>query len=172
MGIYSYELFKFYDVNNIIRIGTAGAISDKLHLRDVVLAMASATNSNYASQYRLPGIPAATADYQLLKSAEVQAQHFNKSVTVGTVLTSDTFYDDAASLAEWKKLGVLAVEMESAALYFNAARLGKKALCICTISDCPFTGEECTADERETTFNDMVKIALECSIDISKKEVY
>lgn len=162
MGIYSYELFKFYDVDNIIRIGTAGAISEKLHLRDVVLAMASATNSNYAAQYRLPGIPVPAASYNLLKKADEAAEKLGKSVTVGTILSSDTFYDDAASLAEWKKLGVLAIEMESAALYFNAARLNKNALCICTISDCPLTGEECSADEREKTFSDMIKIALEC----------
>lgn len=162
MGIYSYELFKFYDVENIIRIGTAGAISDKLQLRDIVLAMASATNSNYAAQYRLPGTPVPTASYKLLKKADEAAQSLGKNVTVGTILCSDTFYDDASSLAEWKKLGVLAIEMESAALYFNASRLGKNALCICTISDCPLTGEECSSSERETTFNDMVKIALEC----------
>lgn len=166
MGIYSYELFKFFDVENIIRIGTAGAISEKLHLRDVVLAMASATNSNYAAQYRLPGTPVPTASYELLKTADLTAQKLGKNVTVGTILSSDTFYDDASSLSEWRKLGVLAIEMESAALYFNAARLGKNALCICTISDCPLTGEECSSEERETTFNDMVKIALECSLNI------
>lgn len=162
MAIYSYELFKFYDVENIIRIGTAGAINEKLHIRDVVLAMASATNSNYAAQYNMPGTPVPTADYGLLKKAEEKAVELGKNVTVGTVLCSDTFYDDSSSLAQWRKLGVLAVEMESAALYFNAARLGKKALCICTISDCPLTNEECSAQERETTFNDMIKIALEC----------
>lgn len=162
MGIYSYELFKFYDVENIIRIGTAGAINENLHLRDVVLAMASATNSNYALQYRLPGTPVPTASYTLLKKADEQAQKLGKNVSVGTVFCSDNFYDDASSLSEWKKLGVLAVEMESAALYFNAARLNKNALCICTISDCPFTGEACSAKERENTFDDMVKIALEC----------
>ena len=162
MGIYSYELFKFYDVDNIIRIGTAGAISENVHLRDMVLAMASATNSNYAAQYRLPGTPVPTASYSLLKKADESAQKLGKSVTVGTILSSDTFYDDASSLAEWKKLGVLAIEMESVALYFNAARLGKNALCICTISDCPLTGEECSSNEREKTFDDMIKIALEC----------
>ena len=162
MGIYSYELFRFYDVENIIRIGTAGAISDNLNLRDVVLAMACATNSNFAAQYRLPGTPAPTASYRLLKTAEEKASLFGKTVHVGTMLCSDMFYDDAASLAEWKKLGVLAIDMESAALYFNAARTGKNALCICTISDCPLRGEECSAEERQNTFNDMIKIALEC----------
>lgn len=162
MGIYSYELFQFYDVENIIRIGTAGAISDKLNLRDVVLAMSCATNSNFAAQYRLPGTPSPTASYSLLKKAEEKASEFGKTVHVGTMFCSDTFYDDAGSLAEWKKLGVLAIDMESAALYFNAARTGKNALCICTISDCPLRGEECSVEERQNTFNDMIKIALEC----------
>ncbi len=162
MGIYSYELFRFFDVDNIIRIGTAGAISEKLKLRDVVLVMSSATNSNFAAQYRLPGTPAPTADYALLKKADDKARQYGKTVSVGSVFCSDTFYDDANSLEQWKKLGILAIEMESAALYFNAARTGKKALCICTISDCPLTGESCSAEERQTTFNDMIRIALEC----------
>lgn len=161
MGIYSYELFKFYDVENIIRIGTAGAVSEKLHLRDVVLAMASCTNSSYADQYGLPCRPVAAASYPLLKRADEAASALGKNVHVGTVLCTDTFYDDSGSLADWRKVGVLATEMESAALYYNAARLGKNALCICTISDCPLTGEECSAEERQSTFNDMVKIALE-----------
>ncbi len=166
MGIYSHELFEFYDVDNIIRIGTAGAISDRLKLRDVVLAMSSATNSNYAQQFRLPGTPAPTASYPLLKLAEEKATHMGKNVVVGSVFSSDTFYDDANSLAEWGKLGVLAVEMESAALYFNAARANKNALCICTISDCPLTGEACSAEERQTTFDDMIVIALETAIEL------
>ncbi len=161
MGIYSYELFSVYDVDNIIRIGTAGAISEKLGLRDVVLAMASCTGSGYADQYRLPCRPVAAASYSLLKKADEVAVSHGKEVHVGTVLCTDTFYDDSASLAQWRKMGVLATEMESAALYYNAARLGKNALCICTISDCPLTGEECTAEERQSSFNDMIKIALE-----------
>lgn len=161
MGIYSYELYKFYDVENIIRIGSAGAISDKLRLRDVIIASACATNSNFASQYRLPGIPAAAADFGLLKKAYETSLKLNKKVTVGTIFSSDTFYDDSDSLKEWQKMNVLAVEMESYALYLTASRLNKKALSICTISDCPFTGEECTADERETSFCDMIEIALE-----------
>ena len=160
MGIYSYELFKFFDVDNIIRIGTAGAVSEKLGLRDIVLAMSSCTNSNFALQYGLNGTVAPTASFELLRRAYEQAEKLNKKVYVGSVYTTDLFYDDSDSLADWRKLGILATEMESAALYLNAARLGKNALCICTISDCPLTGESCSSDDREKTFNDMIQIAL------------
>ena len=161
MAIYSYELFKFFDVDNIIRIGTAGAVSDKLSLRDIVLAMSSCTNSNFAAQYGLSGNIAPTASFELLKKAFETAERLNKKVYVGSVYTTDIFYDDRNNLADWQKLGILATEMECAALYLNAARLGKNALCICTISDCPLTGESCSSDEREKTFNDMMEIALE-----------
>ena len=161
MAIYSYELFKFFDVENIIRIGTAGAISDKLGLRDIVIAMSACTNSNFAAQYGLSGNIAPTASFELLKKAFETAQRLNKKVYVGSVYTTDIFYDDNDNLADWRKLGILATEMECAALYLNAARLGKNALCICTISDCPLTGESCSSDEREKTFNDMMEIALE-----------
>ncbi len=164
IGIYSYELFNFYDVETIIRVGSAGAISSELHLRDVVIGMGACTNSNYASQYNLPGTFAPIADYETLTKAVDAAARLGIKAKVGNIFSSDTFYDDAASLAEWQKMGVLAVEMEAAALYMNAARSGKKALCICTISDCPLTGgEECTALEREQTFNKMIEIALEAA---------
>ena len=161
MAIYSYELFKFFDVENIIRIGTAGAISDKLGLRDIVIAMSACTNSNFAAQYGLSGNIAPTSSFELLKKAFETAERLNKKVYVGSVYTTDIFYNDTDNLADWRKLGILATEMECAALYLNAARLGKNALCICTISDCPLTGESCTSDEREKTFNDMMEIALE-----------
>lgn len=164
MGIYSYELFSFYDVQNIIRIGTAGAISENVRLRDVVLALASCTPSSYADQYGLPCRPAAAASFDLLKKADEAAEKANIDVHVGTVLCSDTFYTDTGSLADWRKMNVLAIEMESAALYYNAARTGKNALCICTISDCPLTGEECSAQERQSTFDDMIRIALETAV--------
>lgn len=164
IGIYSYELFNFYDVETVIRVGSAGAISPELHLRDVVIGMGACTNSSYAMQYNLPGTYAPIADYQTLKNAVETAEKLGVKVKVGNLFSSDTFYDDASSLASWQKMGVLAVEMESAALYMNAARSGKKALCICTISDCPLTGgEECTALEREQTFNKMIEIALEAA---------
>ena len=160
IGIYSYELFNFYNVENIIRIGSAGAISDEVNLRDIVIGQGACTNSNYASQFNLPGTYAPIASYKLLKQAVDFAQDAGVNYKVGNLFSSDTFYDDAASLSDWRKMGVLAVEMESAALYMNAARAGKNALCICTISDCPFTGESCIAEERQNTFTDMMEIAL------------
>lgn len=164
IGIYSYELYNFYDVETIIRVGSAGAISSDLHIRDVVFGMGACTNSNYASQYKLPGDFAPIADYGTLCNAVKAAEKLGVKPYIGNLLSSDTFYDDANSLAEWRKMGVLAIEMECAALYMNAARAGKKALAICTISDCPLAGgEECTALEREQTFNKMIEIALEAS---------
>ena len=160
IGIYSYELFNFYGVENIIRIGSAGAISDEVNLRDIVIGMAACTNSNYAAQFALPGTYAPIADYKLLRQAVEVAEERGVDVKVGNLLSSDTFYDDSERLSDWRKMGVLAVEMESAALYMNAARSGKNALCICTVSDCPFTGESCTAEERQNTFTEMIEIAL------------
>ncbi|MBO5859733.1 MAG: purine-nucleoside phosphorylase [Clostridia bacterium] len=162
IGIYSYELYNFYDVDTIIRVGSAGAISPELHLRDVVFGLGACTNSAYAEQYRLPGTFAPTADFKTLQKAVNAAERLGVKPFIGNILSSDNFYDDASSLADWQKMGVLAVEMEAAALYMNAARSGKKALAICTISDCPLAGgEECTALEREQTFNKMIEIALE-----------
>lgn len=164
IGIYSYELFNFYDVETIIRVGSAGAISPKLHLRDVVIGMGACTNSAYARQYNLPGDFAPIADYKTLQNAVKAAEKLGVEPFIGNLYSSDTFYDDANSLAKWQKMGVLAIEMECAALYMNAARAGKRALTICTISDCPLTGgEECTALEREQTFNKMIEIALEAA---------
>lgn len=161
MGIYSYELYSVYGVENIIRIGSAGGISDKVALRDIVIAMGSSTNSNYASQYKLPGTFAPLADYGLLNKAVETARSENIKVVVGNVLSSDTFYTDSAGDNDlWKKMNVLAVEMESAALYMNAARLGKKALALFTISDHLYTGEALDAKERQESFRDMMKIAL------------
>ncbi|MEE1012578.1 MAG: purine-nucleoside phosphorylase [Acutalibacteraceae bacterium] len=162
IGIYSYELFNFYDVDTIIRVGSAGAISPELHLRDVVFGMGACTNSAYATQFGLPGAYSPIADFGTLQKAVSVAEELGVKPFVGNILSSDTFYDDSNSLADWQKMGVLAVEMEAAALYMNAARSGKKALAICTISDCPLSGgEECTALEREQTFNKMIEIALE-----------
>lgn len=166
IGIYSHELYTEYDVDNIIRIGTAGAIADFVSLRDVVIAMGACTNSNFASQFRLPGTYAPTGSYSLLSQAVKAAKNKNASFHVGNVLSSDTFYDDSSSLAEWQKMNVLAVEMESAALYMNAARLGKNALCILTISDCPLKGLSTTAEERQSTFTDMMEIALDTALEI------
>lgn len=162
IGIYSYELFHFYGVERIIRIGSAGAIDPELHIGDVVIGMGSCTNSNYAAQYQLPGTFAPTASYALVKGAQEAAAALAVPHKVGNLFCSDTFYDDTKdNLLPWQKMGVLAVEMESAALYLNAARAGKEALCICTISDCPFTGEATTSEERQNKFTQMMEVALQ-----------
>ena len=162
MGIYSYELFNFYDIDNIIRIGTAGSIHPDLKIRNVVLAMGACTDSNYGAQYELPGTFAPIASFELLRKAvRVIEEMGNIGYKVGNVVSSDVFYSDRQTTAAWQKIGALAIEMESAALYMNAARAGKNALTICTISDSLVTGEVTTAEERQTSFADMMKIALE-----------
>ena len=166
MGIYSHELYNEYDVENIIRIGTAGSIADKINLREIIIGVSASTNSNYAAQYRLPGTYAPTASWKLIAEAVKAAEAKRCIYHAGNILSSDTFYDDANSLAEWNKMGVLAIEMESAALYMNAARAGKNALCILTVSDCPLKGLSTTAEERQTSFRDMMEIALETAISI------
>ena len=166
IGIYSWELFSEYDVENIIRIGTAGSIADKINLREIIIGVSASTNSNYAAQYRLPGTYAPTASWKLIAEAVKAAEAKGCIYHAGNILSSDTFYDDANSLAEWNKMGVLAIEMESAALYMNAARAGKNALCILTVSDCPLKGLSTTAEERQTSFRDMMEIALETAISL------
>ncbi len=165
IGIYSYELFNFFGVDNIIRIGSAGAISDKLKLRDIVLGMGACTNSRFAEQYHLPGTYAPIASYELLRTAANLADKLNLPYQVGNILSSDTFYNDRPEdTLEWAKMGVLAVEMEAAALYMNAARAGKNALAICTISDSIVTGEALPAEDRQNSFTDMMTLALELSM--------
>ena len=162
MGIYSYELFKFYDVDNIIRIGTAGSLQPNLKIRDLAIAMGACTDSNYAAQYELPGTFAPIASFDLLRKAVDQAEKMgNVGYKVGNVASSDVFYSERPTMEAWQKMGVLAVEMETAALYMNAARTGKNALTICTISDSLVTGEVTTSEERQTSFADMMKVALE-----------
>ena len=161
IGIYSYELYNFYNVQNIIRIGSAGAMQPDIKLRSLVFAQGACTNSNYAHQFEMPGTIAPIASFDLLRSAVETAEKLRYDYKVGNVLSSDTFYDDGKGSAVWKKMGVLAVEMESAALYLNAARAGKKALCICNISDNLLTGEELSADDRQNSFREMMKLALE-----------
>ena len=169
IGIYSYELYDQYGVENIIRIGSAGAINAKLKLRDVVAAQGACTNSNYAHQYGLPGPFAPIADYTLLETAVAAAREIGVEMPVGNVLSSDTFYDASQSAMKWAELGVLAVEMEAAALYLNAAKLGKRALAICSISDSFVTGEELDADQRQTSFTTMMTIALETAVKMAEK---
>ena len=163
MGIYSYELFTVYDVDNIIRVGTAGALSGDIPLRSLVIAAGACTDSNFAAQYNLPGTFAPIASYELLKKAADTARELNLPHRIGNVLSSDVFYSglmDEYPWKKWIKMGVLAVEMETAALYMTAAFCGKNALAMCTVSDSIATGERCTVKERQNTFDTMMEIAL------------
>ena len=164
IGIYSYELFHHYNVQKIIRVGTAGGISPQVQLRDIVLGQGACTNSSYANQYGLPGTYAPIGDFALLEAAAQQGRRLGLSFHVGNLLSSDTFYDDANSTAQWQKMNVLAVEMEAAALYMNAARAGKQALCIATVSDLPLTGASTSPQERQESFTAMMELALETII--------
>ena len=162
IGIYSYELFHYYEVDQIIRIGTAGSLSDKAKLRDVVIGVGASTVTSYAEQYKLPGVFAPIADFGLARAAAEAGERLGIKTVAGNILSSDLFYnDDPGDMEKWAKMGILAAEMESAALYMHAARAGKKALCILTISDGIFTGEGLSSEERQTGFTDMMKIALE-----------
>lgn len=162
IGIYSYELYNFYDVETIIRVGSCGSFSPDLHARDIIVAMGACTNGNYASQYNLPGTFCPIADFDLVRRAADECEKAGVNYRVGNIFSSDMFYDDANSGMQWAKMGVLGVEMESAALYCNAARAGKKALCICTVSDSFIYPEEnATAEERQNSFTKMMEIALE-----------
>ena len=162
VGIYTYELFHFYGVEQIIRIGSAGALQDGEKLMDVVIGMGACTDSNYAYQYGLPGTFAPIADYGLLAKAVDTAKAQGTHVVVGNILSSDIFYNaDITVNDKWRSMGVLAVEMEAAALYMNAAAAGKKALCMLTISDLIYGEEKLSAEERQLGFGKMMEIALE-----------
>ena len=169
IGIYSYELFHFYDVDNIIRVGSAGAISPKLKLRDVVMAQAACTDSDYTKQYGLPGTFAPIADFKLLETAVAVARRLGVEPPVGNLFSSDAFYNKAGRTLDWGAMGVLAIEMETAALYCNAAEAGKRALTICTISDSLVTGQELPPADRQSTFTQMMEIALETAVEMAKK---
>lgn len=161
IGIYSYELFNVFDVESIIRVGSAGGLNKDLELFDIVLAQGACTNSNYAHNFALPGTFAPIADFGMLRKAADVCESRKLPCKVGNVLSSDTFYNDATDQKLWTKMGVMAVEMEAAALYMNAARAGKKALCICTISDLIYSGAETTPEQRQNAFHDMIRVALE-----------
>ena len=162
IGIYSYELFSFYNVRNIIRVGSAGSISDKLQVRSLVAALAASTDSNFAHQYGLNGNFAPSADYALLSAAMDCAREMGVDMSAGNVLSADNFYDPAGKdgMDPWRDMGVLAVEMEAAALYMTAARTGKSALCICTVSDHVYTGESLSSEDRESSLTEMIEVAL------------
>lgn len=165
IGIYSYELFHFYGVDNIIRVGSAGGIQDYLKVMDIIIAMGACTNSNYAAQFCLPGTYAPIADYNLMNRAVAAAKAQGTNAVVGNVLSSDVFYNPGRNASDpWKSMGVLAVEMETAALYMNAAKAGKHALSILTISDLLYSPQELSAEERETGFGQMTELALEVAL--------
>lgn len=171
IGIYSYELYNAFDVRTIIRVGSAGAMAPHIQVRDVVMGMGACTDSRYAEQYHLPGTFAPIASYSVLRACTDIADAMGVRYHVGNLFSSDVFYRDEQDLPDslrstpaWSKMGVMAVEMEAAALYMNAARCGKQALAICTISDHLLTGEATTADERQTSFTQMMELALKTAI--------
>ena len=160
IGIYTYELYNFYGVKTIIRVGSAGSINADLHVGDLCIAMGACTNSNYGAQYELPGVYAPIADFQLVRQAADTCERLGYHYKVGNVLSSDTFYSENAHNDKWMDMGVLAIEMEAVALYMNAARSGNRALVILTISDHLLTGEVTTAEERQNTFTHMMDVAF------------
>lgn len=165
IGIYSYELYNAFNVENIIRIGSAGAMQESVALRDIVIGMGACTDSAYAEQFGVRGAVAPICDYGLLRLAVDIGREKGCRIHVGNLLSSDVYYDDDPEAnSAWRKLGVLAVEMEAAALYLNAARAGKKALAICTVSNSLITGEELSAMERERSFTEMIELALDVAI--------
>lgn len=162
IGLYTYELYNFYDVDSIIRIGSAGGVGEDVRVRDVVIALGASTNSHFADQYGFPGLLAPTASWPLLRSAVDAAQRLGVRADVGQVFTADQFYNDNAAAGEmYRKFGILALEMETAGLYWTAQRAGKQALSILTISDHIFTGEALSPQERQDSFHEMMEVALE-----------
>ena len=173
IGIYSYELFNFFDVENIIRVGSAGGMNESVKVRDIIIAQGACTNSSYAHNFNLPGTFAPIADFDLLRKTVEKAEELKLQYKVGNVLSSDVFYNDNQGLSDemtstalWNKMGVLGVEMEAAALYMNAARSSKNALAILTVSDHLLTGESLSADDRQNTFTDMMKLSLETAVSL------
>ncbi len=171
IGIYSWELFNFYDVENIIRIGSAGALQDELKLMDIVAGQGACTDSNYVNVFGLKGSFAPIADFTLLSAAVEAAKERGVTLKVGNILASDNFYapEGDTSLDKWKRMGVLATEMESAALYANAAYAGKRALCLCTISDHIYRQESLSSQQRQESFTQMMEIALDTAVKMAKR---
>jgi purine-nucleoside phosphorylase len=160
IGIYTYELYNFYGVKTIIRVGSAGAYSEDLKVGDLILAQGACTDSNYGSQYNLAGTFAPIGDFDLIRRAADECERRGIRYKVGNVLSTDIFYREESAVQGWLKMGVLGVEMEASALYMNAARSGNRALVICTVSDHVLTGEDTTSEQRRTAFTDMMEVAL------------
>ena len=171
IGIYSWELFNFYDVENNIRVGSAGALRDDLRLMDVVAGQGACTNSNYINQFGLGGSFAPIADFELLTQAVAAAKERGVDMKVGNLLSNDNFYSapGCGTLDAWKRMGVMAVEMEAAGLYVNAAAAGRRALCICTISDHIYRPEALSAEQRQSSFSQMIEIALDTAVRMAKR---
>jgi purine-nucleoside phosphorylase len=162
IGIYSYELIKFYGVKQLIRVGSAGSIQSDVHIKDIVIAQGASTNSNFSKQFKVRGEVAAISDYNLLSKAASRAEELNLRYHVGNIMSSDTFYDfEKGSWKRWAKMGVACLEMEAFALFLTAASLRAKALTICTISDSLVTGETMDHQDRETALGDMIGLALD-----------
>lgn len=168
IGIYSYELFNFFGVETIIRVGSAGGMTEKVKVNEIIAGMGACTDSAYAKSFQIPGTFAPIADYDVLSTCVETGREMGLAIKVGNILSSDVFYKDEPYAEEscltnrerWAKMGVLAEEMEAAALYMNAARAGKRGLCICTVSDNLVTGEALSAEERQTSFDNMIMLAL------------
>ena len=176
-GIYSYELFHFFGVQNILRVGTAGAMSPQVQVRDIVIGMGACTDSGFAAQFHLPGTFAPIASYPLLRAACDICERRGSAYHVGNLFSSDVFYREEQDLPQslhctqaFANMGVLAVEMEAAAFYMNAARAGKHALAICTVSDHLLTGEALPAQERQNSFTEMIEIALETALSLPEAD--
>lgn len=165
IGIYSWELYSEYDVNTIIRVGSVGALQDDIRLKDIIIAQGACTTSSYIDNFSIPGYFAPIADYGLLKTAVDVAERKQLRYCVGNILSSDNFYNPVTAGAEendkWKKMGVLGIEMEAAGLYTNAAYFGRKALCICTVSDHIYKNEKLDSTERQVGFSNMIELALD-----------
>lgn len=162
IGIYSYELIKFYGVKQLIRVGSAGSVQSDVRIKDIVIAQGASTNSNFSKQFKVRGQIAAISDYGLLSKAAARADELNLPYHVGNIMSSDTFYDfEKGSWKRWAKMGVACLEMEAFALFLTAASLRAKALTICTISDSLVTGETMDHKDRETALGDMVGLALD-----------
>ena len=175
IGIYSHELYNAFDVETIIRVGSAGALQENIKVRDIVIGQAACTDSNWANQFHLAGTFAPIATFKALRACVEAAEEMDVRYHVGNLVSSDCFYGDHDGVPEkldgtygWQKMGVMAVEMEAAALYMNAARYGKNALAVCTVSDHIVTGEATTAEERQNSFTQMMTLALETAVKLEK----
>ena len=166
ISIYSYELYNFFNVENIIRVGSAGAMQEKVNVRDIVIAMGASTDSAYQNNFDLPGSFSSLCDFELLEKAVDVARREDLNFHVGNILSTDVFYNDREVTSKWNKMGVLAVEMEAAALYMNASRAGKRALAICTVSDHLLRNESLSGEERQNSFAEMIRLALDTAVEM------